>query len=440
MSMAEPSSECELVALQTAPPPPSDCELEALRLRPSNTQRRRGDPQENPSTRIDLLARFCLGLILAGGLSLALRHSGTFSPNAEGAPTPLDAPAPPTQTSRAFHRISASLNKNNFNATKKSSFVHISKCAGATFIRLLKDAPLNVCPRAEAGFEKSAWYQHHTSKCQDSDYKLVSLRSPRHHVYSLFTECKYDSWGRKVTKNTGFPRTNDTGVECRDCDERDINVWLGSFLPMGPDTEGYYGCYHPANYQSRALTSHKEGQHGVSNHQFEPDFDLAIRTYREFNFVALADFVHESRCLLYYLLGTGAPESTTAYLNGMCRCEDQADVQDLHVSHHTLGHRSILWDLPPETLVKIENLTQVDSKVYTLALGEYIAKIAWLESGAALGRRVLCNDVLEKWEPEFSYLNVSVKELYDVVTGIASGSLTKVNSSGVDWMFDTNQQ
>ena len=53
---------------------------------------------------------------------------------------------------------------------------------------------------------------------------------------------------------------------------------------------------------------------------------------------------------------------------------------------------------------------------------------------------MLCNDVLEKWEPEFSYLNVSVKELYDVVTGIASGSLTKVNSSGVDWMFDTNQQ
>ena len=166
--MSDPSLEYELVALQTAHPPPSGCELEALRQRPSDTPRR-DNPQENPSTRIDILARFCIGLILAGGLSLALRHPGTFSPNMDGAPTPLGAPAPPTPTSRAYHRISASLNKNNFNATKKFSFVHISKCAGATFIRLLKDAPLNVCPPKETGFERSAWNQHHASICQGSD-------------------------------------------------------------------------------------------------------------------------------------------------------------------------------------------------------------------------------------------------------------------------------
>ncbi|KAL9184506.1 hypothetical protein ACHAXT_012476 [Thalassiosira profunda] len=437
--MADPPSEFELAALQTADPPaPSDCELEALHPRPSDiphqgTRRRRHEePGESPPTRIFLLG-CCLGLILVGGLSLALRHPA--STGIDGAPTPLGAP--PSPTSRAYHRISASLGENNFNATKKFSFVHISKCAGATFIRLLKDAPLNVCPRAEAGFEQSAWHQHHASECQDSDYKLVSLRSPRHHVYSLFTECKYDKWGRQVTKNTGFPRTNDTGVECRECDERDIDQWLGSFLPMGPNTEGYYRCYHPANYQSRALTSHSAGAHGVSNHQFEPDIDLAKRTYREFDWVALADFVHQSRCLLYYRLGPEAPASTIAYLDSTCRClgaRNAPNPNSVHVSHHALGHRAILRDLPPDILEKVKNLTEVDAQLYKLALGEFMAKIAWLESD--LGRRVLCDDVLDRWEPELAYMNVSVTELYSVVSGIASGSAPDADSSGVDWMFD----
>ena len=81
-------------------------------------------------------------------------------------------------------------------------------------------------------------------------------------------------------------------------------------------------------------------------------------------------------------------------------------------------------------------LTEVDAQLYKLALGEFMAKIAWLESDAALGRRVLCDDVLDRWEPELAYMNVSVTELYSVVSGIASGSASDADSSGVDWMFD----
>ena len=58
----------------------------------------------------------------------------------------------------------------------------------------------------------------------------------------------------------------------------------------------------------------------------------------------------------------------------------------------------------------IDNLTVIDSMVYTLALGQFMQEIAWLES--TLDRRVLCDDVLQKLEPELDYLDLSVTQLY----------------------------
>jgi len=67
---------------------------------------------------------------------------------------------------------------------EKFSFVHISKCAGSTWIRLFMDVlKLNIFPRAEAGPEHSVAYQQNYA-CKDANYTLISLRSPRHHVYS----------------------------------------------------------------------------------------------------------------------------------------------------------------------------------------------------------------------------------------------------------------
>ena len=47
-------------------------------------------------------------------------------------------------------------------------------------------------------------------------------------------------------------------------------------------------------------------------------------------------------------------------------------------------------------------------------------EMAWLESDNALGRRVVCDDVLEKWEPELAYLDAgrfNVTQIYsDAVT------------------------
>ena len=42
-------------------------------------------------------------------------------------------------------------------------------------------------------------------------------------------------------------------------------------------------------------------------------------------------------------------------------------------------------------------------------------EISWLESEDALGRRIVCDDVLNKWEPELAYLDsgrFNVTQLY----------------------------
>eukprot|EP00985_Skeletonema_marinoi_P014088 scaffold7076_cov153-Skeletonema_marinoi.AAC.1 len=88
------------------------------------------------------------------------------------------------------------------------SFVHISKCAGSTWIRLFKKIlKLNICPDMENGPEYTVTYQQKYG-CKDADYTLISLRSPRHHVWSQFTMCKYSTWGKNITRNNkDFPRS-----------------------------------------------------------------------------------------------------------------------------------------------------------------------------------------------------------------------------------------
>ena len=297
---------------------------------------------------------------------------------------------------------------------EKFSFVHISKCAGSTWIRLFIDLlKLNVCPEEEAGKEHSVAYQKNYA-CKDADYTLTSLRSPRHHVWSQFTMCKYSDWGKRTTaKKTSFPRTGDGYKD----DEVDFDSWLGHFTRGNQST--YYKCYHPANFQSRALTSERR-YIGSGRGGFNPNVTLAMDTYNNLDFVALVEFTHESQCMLYHRLGKTAPAAAISYLSNSCHCQEEGQNTDnrngmIHVVHHNKGKRSTLRDLPLATLSKVEYLTSADVQIYTAALRNFIGEMAWLESDAALGRRVLCPDVLERWEPELAYLDggtFNITQLY----------------------------
>jgi hypothetical protein len=226
-------------------------------------------------------------------------------------------------------------------------------------------------------------------------YHLTTLRSPRHHVFSMFMHCKY------FQRQPLYKSPKD--------DEVDFGVWLDHHVPMGPENRDSFQCsYHPANYQSRHLTSRATGPHGLEGGDpFEPDINKASQTYWELDFVGLTEFTRESRCLLYYRLKSNAFPKAVTYLDNNCRCDrprrDDED-NDVHVVHHKGGRRSNLRELPQELLTKVEALTRIDFAIYNVALHQFMTEIAWLESKAALGRRVLCNDVLKKLEPELSYL------------------------------------
>ena len=295
------------------------------------------------------------------------------------------------------------------------SFVHISKCAGSTWIRLFNSIlKLSICPEQENGPELSVFYQRN-KHCKDADYTLISLRSPRHHVWSQFTMCKYSAWGVNITRDyKDFPRS---GAESED-DEADFDTWLDHFVSMGNETNNHYNCYHPANFQTRALTSSNHWVHsGIGG--FNPNMTLAKKTYEDLDFVALVEFVHESQCMLYYRLGNKAPSVVTSYLNKACHCKPENHQGNgngtVHVQYHNGGKRSRLRDLPLATLSKVATLTSADSIIYVNALKHFMNEMAWLESDDALGRRVVCDDALEKWERELAYLDggsFSVIQLY----------------------------
>ena len=142
---------------------------------------------------------------------------------------------------------------------------------------------------------------------------------------------------------------------------------------------------------------------------------LAMDTYDNLDFVALVEFVHESQCMLYYRLGNGAPTAATSYLSNSCHCDEKQQSEEEHkkndtvyVQHHSMGKRSNLRDLPVTTLSKVATLTSADSFIYLNALKHFMEEIVWLESEDALGRRIVCDDVLNKWEPELAYLRDAV--------------------------------
>lgn len=230
--------------------------------------------------------------------------------------------------------------------------------------------------------------------------------------------CKYSVWGVNTTRDyTDFPRS---GEESED-DEADFDSWLDHFVSMGNKTHNHYNCYHPANFQTRSLTSNNRKVHsGIGG--FNPNMTLAMNTYKGLDFVALVEFVHESQCMLYYRLGNNAPPVVKSYLNQSCHCKKHENHQKngngngtVHVQHNNKGKRSNLRDLPRATLSKVANLTSADSFIYVNALKQFMNEMAWLESNDALGRRVVCDDALEKWERELAYLDgggFSVTQLY----------------------------
>jgi hypothetical protein len=345
--------------------------------------------------------------VLSGNYSnmiqMQIRHHSATHDNE------LQLPSLPSMHNAEDEDIHESRRLGAMNATAGTfSYVHISKCSGSTWVALLRQLKLSVFPTWRAGWQEFSVQYQRTTLGTKAAYHLTTLRSPRHHVFSMFMHCKYFQ-NQKNKNQTNRWQWRDTD------DEAGFKIWLDYHVPMGPGNRDKHQChFHPANYQSRHLTSSAKRPHGLEGGDpFEPDVSVANRTYWELDFVGLTEFVHESRCLLYYRLKSNAIPEALTYLDNNCRCdapaptpthEEVENTGNVHVKHHEGTHRSNLEDLPQDILSKVDDLTRIDQSIYNVALHQFIEEIAWLESKAALGRRVLCDDFLRSLQPELSYL------------------------------------
>jgi hypothetical protein len=300
---------------------------------------------------------------------------------------------------------------------RRFSFVHVSKSGGASWINELKNAGLRTFPEKQDGDEFSVSYQNGLEVRDHISLHLSSMRSPRHHTWSLWSECRFDRWGQRVTANNDFPRSGQNDEE----DVLDFSLWINHFVDphtkeLIPESyDSFYSCYHPANYQSRAFEGVVPKPHWPGSPEaMIPNFTIAEQTYWYFDFMAIIEFNHESKCLfLHRLSPRNAVEQV--YLDHTCHCkpilaEEEVEHHDIKTLHHNGRRRKSMRDLTPDILESISAATKVDEKLYVIALQQFMREMAWLEG--EMKHRVVCDDVLEKWDAELEYLGVSVKQLY----------------------------
>jgi hypothetical protein len=252
------------------------------------------------------------------------------------------------------------------------------------------------------------------------------LRHPRAHIFSQYLECKYDDWGKNMTKLTMFPREGS--------DETGLNKWLDHFLKEAPSDEsnlingedGDFRCYNPWNMQSRYLTRGRPGfmkgdpkyaylqylpaHHTYSTEDRVPSPVKAAAHLENFAWVGIVQLFHESLCLLEFQFNGKLP--------GDCICSlprSTVDKED-HETHHVPPHDA--KNLTKETQRKIDQLSVIDAAVYSHALGLVLKRIQKLES--ALGSRIICAEKLHGIRLELGYLPSAVAAIECYTRGFGS--------------------
>jgi len=265
---------------------------------------------------------------------------------------------------------------------ERISYLHISKNAGSSWIQELKrikNISLDYVGDAATSFEQVGLYptkhadQEHSGPFQDallqktgSSYrKFATVRSPRHHIWSLFSQCYNSQWGIYSTLSTNFPRNHPTDVI------KDFSLWLDHFTTTTTTIRkqrDYFHCYHPANYQSRAFATMSENPHHVVDDIYEPDKMTVMKNYWEMDWISLSSFFHESKCLLYYRIYQGNTYNNDnpgsfvrEYLDETCHCRTSNPhnitsmvIKDVKDVHYTEAHkRPTLADMDPRYYRKL---------------------------------------------------------------------------------------
>ena len=127
---------------------------------------------------------------------------------------PVGAGTPHAVTHHKHESAENTVSRIYSDSPKVVNFVHISKAAGTSFLSEMPRHGLSTVTSREACLRDA----YDMATAQSITLHMTMVRSPRAHILSMFLECAYDAWGRKVTANTMFPRSGNVAV--------DFEAWL----------------------------------------------------------------------------------------------------------------------------------------------------------------------------------------------------------------------
>ncbi len=334
--------------------------------------------------------------------------------------------------------------------------MHIAKCAGYSFSRMIascKVPPISVMTswaskEAKGNATDEAHFQGRGGEfCYrtiEADHlwpswhlapgvrlvRTMLLRSPRAHVASQYTMCRFHPWNEWV----GHARPGAPSFPASDVDEPIVGGfrrWLEHFGENWTVARGDWQCYHPRSLQARALTcslAQNTSQHRVLGNEHSAIFPNAARAIlhmRSMSHVGLVDLFPESWCLLLFTVGTRP-------LPNSCDCEGReaalvrplgpADPRRLGRSDDVIdgmAHENSMEDthkldvstLPADVLRLIDDLTEADVQLYRAAALRVVRELR--DAERSTGMRLLCDTSLKRLTNATRYIHGLAPALWD---------------------------
>jgi len=226
------------------------------------------------------------------------------------------------------------------------------------------------------------------------------LRAPRAHVYSQFLECKYDNWGKRVTKGTEFPRSK--------YDHSDFSHWVSHFYNSWNKeddssarvmTEEAYHCYHPYNMQCRALSDNCNTVHYLEPGEAQSVEDMEVNAKNNMldaSFVGIVELYDASMCLFWI------KSKQQDNIDDFCNPNRQDNEGD--VTHHVPPHS--IDDIQDSVWHRVDAMTKYDSLLYYNGLVRFIQEF----DDVGFKHNVSISDFNGNMEPLYVTINLVKQE------------------------------
>lgn len=336
---------------------------------------------------------------------------------------PAENPAENEMAQKQQHAIGKPLR-----GTDSAFYIHIPKCAGASFHRDILPLFSNLNSPGRKNDEQC--FGKVLRQMPNTKIWLTMLRSPRQHVISQHLHCKWSPLGRRLTSGTNFPRTGSF--------EGDLEQWVHHFEK--PEVRDDFGCFNPWNMQTRFLTCDAadvncdapaggEGCVDVSlayhNYGAQPTLEVAEGFYDKISFAGIVELYNVSRCVLKY--------KVQQTIDPSCECGGPP-APTIRRSGFDPRHGVPAYDsatVSATTLKVIDAMSHLDQELYRRAVDRFLSEVRDIED--ATKKKLLCDADLEKFRKKTSYLYV------DRSTGLSPAPKTLLAAtSGTGGAIDSN--